>query len=110
MEANIKSAQLIGPATPAAAPAANGAAAGPAPRTAAGNLSADEPAGANLLDALKQSQDRLKTVMTGVDNQATVQTVLLVQGAVQQAHVLPDLLATLNRQAAQERQAAITKV
>lgn len=109
---NIKPAQLIDAARPADAAAVAGGApsAPPTRRLAAGNLSADESAGGNLLDALKESQDRLKTVMTGVENQATVQTMLQVQAGVQGECILPDLLATLNKQAAQERQAAIVKV
>jgi hypothetical protein len=102
MNVNIKPAQA---AIPTAAPIspAQGQAAAPAPGPA------DAPAPSNLLDALKQSQDALKTLLTGVDNQTTVQAVQ-VQSSLQQASVLPELLATLNKQAAEQREAAIAKV
>lgn len=108
MDVNIKPPQPIAVAN-AAQPGAGTVAAHPAPSAAAGNLAADSPAGANLLDALKQSHEQLKTLMTGVDNQTTVQA-LQTQSSMQEAQVMPNLLATLNKQAAEQREAAIAKV
>lgn len=66
--------------------------------------------GADVMQQLEDANEALTTLLTGVDNQATVQTQLQVQAGLQETRVLPELQAVLNKQYREAQQAMIAKV
>ncbi|MGE0329452.1 MAG: hypothetical protein AB7P37_02030 [Ramlibacter sp.] len=66
--------------------------------------------GADVMKQLDEATEALSTLLTGVDNQPTVQTQLQVQATVQEVRILPELQATLNKQYREAQEATIAKV
>ena len=74
------------------------------------NPPAAQPAWGSVLDALREADETLATVLTGVDNQASAQTLLQVQQGQQQAGAQGALASSLVKNEANARLQAISRM
>ncbi len=79
-------------------------------RAPAANPPAAQPAWGSVLDALREADETLATVLTGVDNQASAQTLLQVQQGQQQAGAQGALASSLVKNEANARLQAISRM
>jgi len=102
---NVKPPPLAAPETDAAGRRGGERASAPA-----ANPLAQEPAWGSVVDALKEKDETLATLLTGVANQPNAQTLLQVQLNLQQGNAQGSVASTLVRNEAKAQLEAISKM